>query len=87
MKLFLCVRAGNFRGSDRTNRKVKRDFTRFHYSSVPIDVINIIDDGIIDTMTINHIKKLEGAVTIFCDFSLSIRVVATIVTLTRFTRI
>ena len=54
------------------------------YFMLPIDLINIIDDGIIDTITTIQIKKLDGAVIMLWDFNLSTLVVAMTVTLTRF---
>ena len=51
---------------------------------LPIDLINIIDDGIIETITTIQIKKLDGAVIMLWDFNLSTLVVAMTVTLTRF---
>ena len=54
------------------------------YFMLPIDLINIIEDGIIDTITTIQIKKLDGAVIMLWDFNLSTLVVAMTVTLTRF---
>ena len=55
--------------------------------NVSIDLINIIDEGIIETIITIHIKKLEGAVTMLYDLDRSILVVAITVTLTRLARI
>ena len=41
--------------------------------NVSIDLINIIDEGIIETIITIHIKKLEGAVTMLYDLDRSIK--------------
>ena len=62
-KSWLKVRSKNFHRKDY--KSIRLDLISIKlYFMLPIDLINIIEDGIIETITTIQIKKLDGAVTI-----------------------